>query len=94
MKMNFKLGNIEIEGKTKISDIEIGIQYAPGELKGEYELFKTIMRELPQTLKDVAEGAKTFEKLDKELSDIYEDDIKIESHKNVSEEEVLGKKAE
>lgn len=92
MKMNFKLGNVEIEGKVKVSDIEIGIQYAPGELKGEYELFKTVLRELPQTLKDVAEGAKTFEKLDKDLNHLY--DINADSHTEVTEEEVFGKKAE
>ena len=58
-----------------------------------FELFKTILRELPQTLKDVAEGAKTFEKLDKDLISLY-DDIKIDSHTKVTEEEVFGKKAE
>lgn len=77
MKFNIKaaVGTIEVNGLVlKDIKVEVGGEYSVGELKGCYELARKVIKELPQTLEDLAAGALEFDKLDKMFDSLVTED--------------------
>lgn len=70
MKIGFILKDIKIGDKANIGEVNIQVQYSAGELVGEYELFKRVIKEVPEVVADLGEGAIAFEKMDKAFNDI------------------------
>jgi hypothetical protein len=60
MKLGFKLGNITIEDKIKLENIEVNVQYTAEELVTEYDLFKRALKEIPEIVADLGTGAMAF----------------------------------
>ena len=92
MKFEIKLGNINIQG-IEIKDIEVKAEYSLDECVGAYELARTVISELPETLEMLKAGALKFHKIDREFDDIHKkemEDLRAFRHANHVEEELVN----
>jgi hypothetical protein len=84
MIMNFKLSDIKVGNKATIGNVEVGIQYKPGELVGEYKLFRQIVKELPEVFADLADGCMAVDSLDKAFDKVADANIAGDPESKVS----------
>lgn len=70
MKFGFKLSDIKVGDKATIGNVEVNVQYNPGEMIGEYKLFRKALGELPEIVADLGNGALAFDKMDKAFDDV------------------------
>lgn len=75
MKINLKFNDIKVGNDTSVGNIEVGIQYNPGELVGEYKLFRQVLKELPDMFADLADGMVTVDEMDKAFDTVTDANI-------------------
>lgn len=63
MKTTFKIGAVEVAG-VKVEGIEVSADYSMSEVRGVYDLFKTIVKDAPEIIEDLAVGARKFQNVD------------------------------
>lgn len=68
MKLGFTFKDIKVGDKANIGEINIQVQYAPGEMVGEYELFKRALKEIPEIVGDLGAGAIAFDEMDEAMN--------------------------
>lgn len=68
MKFGIKLSEINIEGKAVIGNVEVNVQYDAKELVEEYGLVKKIIKELPELVSDLGNGAIAFDEVDEAMN--------------------------
>lgn len=83
MKLGFTLKDIKVGDKATIGEVSINVQYAPGELVGEYELIKRAMKELPEMVADLGTGAMAFEEMDQAFDGYVTTKVNPESTEEV-----------
>lgn len=83
MKVGFILKDIKVGEKTTVGEVNIQVQYTAGELIGEYELLKRAVKELPEVVADLGNGAMAFEEMDQEMSKYVTTKINPESTEDI-----------
>lgn len=79
MKLKFKVGNIEVkEMGLNFGGIEIETEFTLEETTGVYDLQKKVIKELPEILTDLKDGAMKFQELDKEFNETARKEIEDE----------------
>lgn len=83
MKVGFILKDIKVGEKATVGEVNIQVQYNAGELVGEYDLLKKVVKELPGVVADLGNGAMAFEELDQEMSKYVTTKINPESTEEI-----------
>lgn len=68
MKFGLTLRDINIEGKAVIGEVSVNVQYDAKELVEEYGLVKKIIKELPELVSDLGNGAIAFDEVDEAMN--------------------------
>ena len=69
MKIGFTLKDINVSDKATIGEVNIQVQYQAGELEGEYKLFRQVLKEIPEIVADLGEGATAFGEMDNAVNE-------------------------
>lgn len=75
MKFGIKLGEINIE-RIILKNIEIEAVYSADEVKENYKLIKTAIKDIPEILEDVKKGFDKFNEIDEEVNNEIKETIK------------------
>lgn len=81
MKFNFKMSNINVAGVQIEGEMEVSAEMTLNELIGLRKESEHILENVPTYLNQLAEGYRTFVKLDKEFS--TEEYVREESYSNI-----------
>lgn len=66
MKFNFKISNIQI-GDVAVGGVEVSTELSINEMVAIRKESESFLKKMPEYLEDLAEGMRTFEKLDEEF---------------------------
>ena len=70
MKHTFKLGAVIVEELgLRVEGIEITTEYSIVEAKGAYSIARQAINELPSIIEDIAESARTVERIEEEFAE-------------------------
>lgn len=88
MYTKLKLSDIQL-GEVKVGNIEIEAKYKLEEVVGIYDLFKKAIKEMPETLEDVAKTASKFMDLEKEFEVRAREDFEEEMNRKAQTMEMI-----
>lgn len=63
MKLGFTFKDIKVGDKSNIGEVNINVQYNPGEIAGGYKLFREILKDIPEVVAEIGTGAIAFQEM-------------------------------